>query len=294
MPSSDDVPWLREMADEEVTDLFESSPRSVQRTVQRLLERLNADADLAETLVDTLLESLEHDNDDTDATLWIILILGRAGIRGATTALVQALGHADSEEVQRVATISLLRLGESGIETLLDTLEEEEALPPPELSLAAYRLFGQLGYLDDTQLHRRVIDFLRVRLELDAGLDEALLLQEQAALALAALGDHESLPALRELQEGSGGGQNPALQDAIELLEENQDGAVRGLDRIPGEEDYEWIFAFAPQPTRERLERREGGSEGNGEAGKRDDGDADLGSLYRGLGGDHSRPGGSS
>ncbi len=289
MAPSDETPWLREMADEEVEDLFEENPQTLQRIVHRYLERLAIDDHLADDFIDTLLQSLEHHNDDTDATLWIILILGKAGIIQAIHPIIQALGDSESEEIQRVANIALLMLGEPAVNALLDFLEEEEEQPAPELSLAAYKLFGHLGYLDDPQLHQRVIEFLRVRLELDGIREQGLRLQEEAALALSLLGDLKAQEKIKELQQKLDQEHNPAFLDALEHLEENKNGAPLALDKIPGEEDYEWIFAFAPEPTRKRMEESETDQlEAQADMAESeeefDEDDRDL--FYKGMGGD--------
>jgi HEAT repeat protein len=265
-------PWLRETVDSELEDLFVDSGKTVQRAVQRILDQLVYNSELETLLVDTLQLSLEQCHDDTQGTLWIALILGEAGSSRAIAPLIAALGAEDDEELQQVAKLALLKSGPPAIESLIEFLDHEE--PAPALATAAYDLLGYVGALEDPGLTARAADHLRERLELEPPRErpEAV---EACALALARLGDQEAASAIAAIAREHFDDANAALADALEMLGERSPGEVPGDTRLPGADDYEWLFAYAPRRTRERLSAEQKEDATSGE---------ETDTLYRGLG----------
>ena len=123
MPHSEPQ-WLRETVDDELVGLFSDDREDISGTVSRLLERLPFDHQLENQLIDTLQTALELDNDDTDGSLWITLLLGEAAVTRAIPTFVDALGRDDSEELQTVAGIAVLKCGTPGIEHLIENIDD--------------------------------------------------------------------------------------------------------------------------------------------------------------------------
>ena len=267
-----DTPWLREMVEEELEELFSPDKHTVQRSVQRILDRLPFDrAGLDADLIEALQISVDEHNDDTDASLWIALILGQAGITRAIPILIHCLGNTDDDEMRQASGVALLKMGPSGLEQLLAYLEEEE--PSIGLSVAAYEILPGVTCLDDPELTARVIEFLRERVELDAGRPGAARLIEQAAAALARLGDRHAIASLEKLLSSESFANNGILEDALDMLQENEKGLPISYEVIPGSEDFEWLFDFEPDATRKRDEANSANDE-------------DLGSFVHGIGGE--------
>ncbi|MBI4582624.1 MAG: hypothetical protein HY717_01130 [Planctomycetes bacterium] len=245
MQESPELPWLREMVPEALEGLFQENDAEIPRTVQRLVEHMDYDRNLETQLIETLQTAVEQHNDDTQGAIWIALILGEKQCHPAIPLLLTALGEEEDEELQAAAGIALLKMGSQGVESLIESLEEES--PSVGLLQAGCRLLGHVGYLDDPDLRQRAMDFLLERLEAEKRRPGADLLIENIASALAELGDRRAIPALQAIFQERFQENNVALQDALEMLEENLNGQARTGDFIPGEEDYRWAFEAEPE-----------------------------------------------
>ncbi len=277
MAESPELPWLREMVPEALEGLFQEDEDEIPRAVQRLLEHMDYDRNLETQLLEALQAAVEHHNDDTQGSIWIALILGEKGCHPAIPLLLSALGEEEEEELQAAAGIALLKMGSQGVEALIESLEEES--PAAGLLQAGCRLLGHAGYLDDPDLTQRAMDFLLERLEAEKHRPGSGLVVENIASSLAELGDRRAIPALQAIFKERFRENNFALQDALEMLEENPDGQARTGDFIPGEEDYRWAFEKEPDPSQapEKSGAKKSRRRRNG-LGK------DMKKFYRGLG----------
>ena len=267
MPHSEPQ-WLRETVDDELVGLFSDNREDISDTVSRLLERLPFDHQLEDKLIDTLGAALDLDNDDTDGSLWITLLLGEAAVTRAIPTFVDALGRDNSEELQTVAGIAVLKCGTPGIEHLIESIDDED--PSPVFLRAAFLVLAYVGYLRDDDLRQRVMEYLTAKLESEVVTDDSLPLVEGIATAAGWLGHVLLLPKLKEVSAGFGDA-NVALEDAIGMLDDNDEGVAISGELLPGDEEYHWAFEYHGEAFRAGL----GG--GNGEIVARVEGASEVG-----------------
>lgn len=251
--SEDDVPWLREMVEDEVLDLFSEDESAARAAVRRLVREAREDEGLEAQLIELVETSLELRNDDTSATAWAALVLGEIRSEGAVEVLLRGLAAEDEEELQEAAGIALLRIGAPAVRALMDRLEDEES---PGLRLPGYELLGSVGAVEDEALTRAVRDFLEARLEVERRRPSARGALESLCLAVAHLGDRRQIETIRRINAEDFRGRNPALTDAIEMLEENPSGEAIRPSSPPWEERYGWLF----EDERERARVRRPGA----------------------------------
>ena len=241
----DDTPWLREMVDEEFLILFSEDDDEIARGVRHFVELAREREVVEGQLIDLLDTSLEHSNDDSSASVWAAVILGEIGSARAIPTLRRAL-LAD-EVMQDAAQVALLRIGAQAIESVMDTIEEEEH---PQLNRVAYPLLGMVGILDDDFMSQRVTTFLQARLAVERRAQKGESALEELFQAVARTGDRQQLAMMKQVFQDEFSGNNPALQDAIELLEENVAGVAIPTSTPPWEERYGWIFDGGMMPRR--------------------------------------------
>src|SRR5262245_52063586 len=94
----DDVPWLREMVDEDLLVLFRTDPEALELAVPHLIEVARQDADLEGRLIDLLDQAIAHQNDDSQASLCAAIILGEVPSTRAIPVLARGLSS-DADEV---------------------------------------------------------------------------------------------------------------------------------------------------------------------------------------------------
>ena len=273
MDQSDDlgeeeVPWLREMVDDELLGLFSEEEDEVRRTARNLGLRASSDTAVLEKLVDALRTSIERQNDDTRASLWIALILGEIGDPTTTPILLMALGSGD-EPLQEASRDAILRMGAPAIEALMDEIDEE---PGPELTDAGYRLLGYVGSLGDPQLLERVMDFLLGQVDREAAKPPDERRIESLFHAGALLGDRRMLKPMDLVLRERFQGRNAAIRDSREMLAENTAGEPLVYDSPPWIQEHRWLFEGSSRvrrggPDQEDDAEEEDGEEGEGEVG---------------------------
>ena len=233
----EDSPWLREMVDADLLALFSDDDEEIARAVRHFIALAQERGTVEDQLIDLVDTSLEHRNDDSSASMWAIVVLGEIGSVRSIPVLRHAL-LAD-EVLQDAAQIALLRIGSPALEAIMDAVDEEEN---PRLNRAAYPLLGMIGVLEDDMMNERVASFLQARLPVERRMareDSAL---EELFQAIARIGDRRQLEAMKEILREEFSENNPLLQDAIELLEENVAGVAIGASTPPWEERYGWIL----------------------------------------------------
>jgi hypothetical protein len=290
-PSGDEqAPWLRDMADEDLLALFEDDRRVLKRAVRGLISRAAEDPDLEARLVDLLELSLEHRNDDSSASVCAAIILGEIGSTRGLGVLQRALALDSDEELQEGAQTALLRMGAPAIDAILLSLEEIE---DPAFAGPAYEVLGMAGSLGDEELASRVKGFLEERVEVERRKPRAERAIEHIFRASARLGDRRQIDAMKRVLGEDYGGRNPAVEDAIEMLEENEAGLPISGDVPPWEERFGWLFGDEREEA--RVERGRGGraspdgdmDDGEDEADEPDPGGAwnrhAMSMLLRGL-----------
>jgi hypothetical protein len=239
---SDDPPWLRETADEDLADLFSDDEDLLRAAVRRIVDEASEDTELEGRLIDLLETSVELSNDDTSASVWTALILGEIRSFDAVGVLLRILASDEDEELQDAARTALLRIGAPAVHALMRRIDDEE---DSRLNAPGYRLLGAVGVLADEPLRLGVRDFLETRLERERRAPATADALDSLCLALARLGDRDRLSDLRRILEEDFSGRNPAIEDAIALLEENPDGTAIVPTYTPWEERYGWLFEDA-------------------------------------------------
>src|SRR2546425_948737 len=131
---SGEVPWLRDMVDADLEPLFSEDQRVLERTVRSMIRSVVDESDLEGQLVDLLETSLEHQNDDSSASLCATIILGEARSTRAIGVLQRSLASDNDETLQDAASVALLRIGAKGsrgvvVLVLQGSLQEIHELP---------------------------------------------------------------------------------------------------------------------------------------------------------------------
>jgi hypothetical protein len=234
-----EIPWLREMAPPELLVLFSEEEEAVRDAVRDLIQRARQDPDLESQLVDLLDASVEHQNDDTSASLWISVILGECGSEEAIQTLLRALALDADEVLQDAAGVALLRTGATAMESLMDCLEDDASVT---LRRAGYGLLGLVGALDDDGLTRRVEDFLEERVRREGAQPHQDSALEETCQAVAQLGSVGLTDLLKTVLTEAFPRGNVAIEDAIAHLEENENATPFVGTLLPWEERYGWLF----------------------------------------------------
>lgn len=271
------VPWLREMVDDELLGLFGDEKAEVARCARNLATRAVSDSSVLDLLIEALRASIIHRNDETQASIWIALILGEIGDPSSLPVLILGLGGED-ESIQEAARDAILMIGPAGIEALMEEMEEEE--PGPELIEAGYRLLGMAGNFNDPVLRERVMDFLADRVELEVAKPPGECRIESLFHASSLLGDRRMLQVMDRILRERFGGRNTAIQDYREMLSENTGGDPLIYDGPPWIVESRWLFEEDLESSRVRGRR---GFPGEGEESKEKD-EENLSNLYWGLG----------
>lgn len=297
----DEVPWLRDMVDDDLQILFVEDGAKQKRAVRHFIRASQDDPDVEQRLIELLETAVEEGNDDSSASLLVAIVLGEARSERAIPALVRSLASDADETLQDAAGVALLRIGGLAVRKLMEAMEESE---DTALLRPAYNLLGQVGVLEDHQVNESVRDFLRDRVERERGRPPAESVLEELFRASALLGDRRQLPLLLEVLRTDYHGRHAGLQDVREMLEENSEGLPFVANPPPWVSRYGWLHEDQRQQARVSRNRKqeitlslfpedafEEGEEGDeDEPGRYDEDDRDEGSEEEVEEEDHDRP----
>jgi hypothetical protein len=286
MRDGNDDLWLREQVeDEEILGLFAEDPAQVHSTVRHLIERAAEDDDLEARLIETLETGVDQLSDDTQASVWIAVVLGEIRSQRSLGVLLRILSDDSDESLVDAASLALLRIGQPAMDKAMDCFDDD---PAAVFRCAAYRLLGQAGLIEDPELLQRIGEFLDGRLAAERGPNGDPRALEAVAEAYGRLGMRSQLEALREVLKEDFHGSNFAVQDSIEMLEENSSGTPFVPTIAPWRERYGWLFDgegddAEPSPRRRRPRRRpiQDGADARDEDLRGEE--VDLSNLYWGL-----------
>lgn len=268
--------WLRDDADERLQGLFSEDPHEVHEAIRDLIELATSDSEIEELVVDTLQSSLDEENDDTQASLWLALILGEVGVESGLPVLLAALSSAD-ESLAETAVTALRQLGRMAFEAGLARIEEDDDVAPAHFAALCEVLEGVQLHDDLPDIRARIeeclIEHLRRTIVVD---DEPLVgnrlrTVETACLTLAHLGVGRARGEVDRISALTGG-TNSFVLEAIEIMDEQPRGIpLRGganweqeFDRVtegdwesgPGENPREPNYELDIEDTgRERILR---------------------------------------
>jgi len=289
-PDRDDDVWLRdELHHPIVRALFTDDSDELRPAVRDALIAAAADDRIEAILIDTLDSAVEDGSDDTEASIWITVILGELRSRQAINTLLREFAS-DDESFQDVAGVALLRIGAPAVQALMDWLDEE---PGRELRDRSYRLIGDSGLIDEPGFLEHVREFIRERIASERARSPGDSCLEEAVEACVRLGDRDHLDALRELRAAGSG--PVTIDEAIEALEANEAGLAFVPTILPWEERYDWLLEDTGGSPPEGSDERGGTSvpleafddDEDPEIEDEDeetDGETDLACLYRGIG----------
>ncbi len=233
---------LRDDVDERLLGLFSEDP-SLQRTiVSELIERAPTEPDLEEALVEALEMSLEHWNDDTQATLWIVVILGEISLERAVPVIYQALSTEDELYVA-AAVRAFRRIGDAAFNMLLENLDAEK-MTEDTFSSAMRVLEGvRLHDVPGTRevIEQQLITFISQPKKGRRG----ELCSEAAALTLAHIGCPQARDAIEHLHNVVYRRSNSFLQEALDLIDDLPDG-VPSEAELPWHEEFRWALEGDP------------------------------------------------
>lgn len=241
-----DIPWLRETADEELLGLFSETNEEVARTTHHLVARAQADDSILEKLVETLRISIVHQSDDSNASVWIALLLGEIRDPAALPVLLLGLGATD-ETVQEASADAILKMGPPAIEALMEQYEDE---PSPEFAETGYRIMGVTGSFEDEQIRERVMDFLAGHVQREVARPDGECRIEALFQASALLGDRRMIEFMDRVQRERFKGRNSTIRDSREMLEENKEGRPLVHNPRPWIEAHRWLFDEDPESFR--------------------------------------------
>lgn len=278
--SDDDTPWLRDMVEEDLLVLFSSDRRVLKRAVRGFIARAAEDLDLEARLVDLLETSVEHQNDDSSASVCAAIILGEVGSTRALGVLQRALALDSDEEIHEAAQTALLRMGAPAIDAILLSIDEVD---DPAFAAPAYEILGIAGSLEGEELGRRVQGFLEERVEIERRKPPAERAIGHIFRASARLGDRRQIDVMKRVLREDYGGRNPEIQDALEMLEENTAGVPIAGEDWPWEERFGWLLGDEREEA--RVERATGGHLSPDPRDTEDDAD-DPGGAEERIGGD--------
>ena len=231
--------WLREhVEDEELSLLFTAVGDDLRRAIEYVMDRAARRSAVERSLLELLELAVNENLDDTYGSVWISLILGELQCRNAIPIFLRALGSGD-EVLRDAAVDALRRIGEPAFDAVMKALEENRE---EEFELACYAALEGAGAWEHPYLLEEIRDFLLERIRNSELSAPAL---EAAALALARLGDRRAIEPIRSLLVERFGNINPALRDAVEMLEENREGIPLPSRLSSWEDRLEWITGEA-------------------------------------------------
>ena len=262
MPDSelDDLlnsPSLKDLVDEpELSGLFSDDRQDIARTVRGLVNSALEDGDVQGRLADALEVAVDENLGEDEAALWIVAILAESRSQAAIHTLLRSFALEDEESLSQASGIALLRIGVPALEALMEWIDEEPGL---DLRRQTYGLLGDCGALEEKEYIEEIREFLRTRIARELGKPAGERALEEAAAAIARLGDYGFLDDLRRIFIKDYGGVNPGLQDSIELLEENPESIPFIPTISPWEECYGWIFEEDLESHRVNRAQTDGG-----------------------------------
>ncbi|HAK95741.1 MAG TPA: hypothetical protein DCM87_12280 [Planctomycetes bacterium] len=231
--------WLREIADDdEVSLLFTAAGDDLLRAIEVCIELAGRRSAVERRLIELLELAVDEGLDDSSGAVWIALVLGEIQSRPAVPVLVRALAASD-ETLAEAGIDAIKRIGEPAFDALMQALDGAEE---PEFEHAAYQAIEGVATWEHPYMLDEVRDFLLDRVRQPAIGARSI---EDAALVLARLGDRRALPVLKKILGNRFKGLNPALQDAIEMLQENNDGVPLASAAIPWQERVRWLAGDA-------------------------------------------------
>ncbi len=227
---------LREMADDdEVSLLFTTAGDDLVHAIDGCIELAERRTAIERRLVELLELAVDEGPDDSSGAVWIALVLGEIQSRPAIPALIRALAGSD-ETLVEAGIDAIKRIGEPAFDAIMQAMDGAE---DPEFEHAAYQALEGVATWEHPYMLGEVRDFILDRVTRPSLGARSL---EDAALALARLGDRRALPVLEKILKSRFKGLNPALQDAVEMLQENTDGVPVAAAAIPWQERVRWLI----------------------------------------------------
>ncbi len=228
------TPWLREEADDRLQGLFAENLDTVHKAVRDLVERCLLDPEIEELLIETLQAAISQGNDETQASVWMTVVLGELESREAVPVLVQALSFHD-EMVSMAAVHSLRRIGLPAFEALLEILDGE--------GLNGDTFTAMAGVLRGVTLH----DYPQILEQVESALLRYVIhppqgrdgyrCMETAALTLARMGVARARQPIERVLKDRYDSVHAYLQEALDILEEHPQG-------IPCDRNDSWDGEF--------------------------------------------------
>lgn len=230
-------------ADERLQGLFDDDPAVQHRTVWELIERVPTEPDLEEALLETLELSFSEWTDDTQATLWIAVILGELRTERAVPLLARGLGS-DDEPVVAAVVRALRRIGAPAYDYLLEQLDDDAfAIEPWRAAVTA--LEGVRGEAAPPGLRETVEERLITLLHRPVDDRESVYRAEQAALSLARIGVPRAKEPIERLHNEVLGRANSFLQEALDILAEHPEGTPLSSD-LEWTDEFRWVADADP------------------------------------------------
>lgn len=251
---------LRDRVDPELSALFTEAGGHHARLIANLIDRAQDDPALEASLIEAIEITLEEGGDETGGSAWVALVLGEIHSRDAIGVFIRLLDESDDETLQEAATDGLARIGHPAIEAVSACLDDDPARPGARGMIRAIEA-ASTGPADIERGRDLLLDLLSRAPSLPSSTIEDL------AMSLARLGERRALDDLRSLLAERFHGGNFSLQDAVEMLEENERGIPLVSGPAPWRDRFGWLTGRFPTPIREDRE--------------------DLDHLWRGMG----RPG---
>ncbi|MCI0651104.1 MAG: HEAT repeat domain-containing protein [Planctomycetes bacterium] len=217
----EDNGWLREHADERLQGLFSEDGALVHRTVSDVIDEARLDPNLEEIVVDTFSESIAEGNDDTQASVWLAIILGELQSADAIEPLLDAL-RSDDESLLAGAVRALRRIGRPAFEALLGMIEEAEI--DCDLYIAVLAALEGVAMYDEAEIRDRLETHLRWRVANPQKGRDGIRAVEAAALALARLGVSDARANIQRTLINACGGRNAFLTEALDIMDEHPRG----------------------------------------------------------------------
>ncbi|MEM7263637.1 MAG: hypothetical protein AAF488_16740 [Planctomycetota bacterium] len=220
--------------DERLYGLFDDDPVHQRSAVFELIERAPREPDLEEALVEALEMSFEHWNDTTQATFWVIVILGEIGLDRVIPLIAQGLS-VDDEVLVAASTRALRRIGEDAFTHLLEELRRDN-FEHDGFVAALHVLEGVRAH--DAPGTREVIEAQLTQFVAEPSEGRSGELRaEAAALSLARLGHTDARSAIERLHNEVYRRRNAFLQEALDLIDEYPEG-------VPTEAELSWDDEF--------------------------------------------------
>lgn len=233
---------LLDEADDRLNGLFDDDPHAQRQAVWDVLERAANEPDLEDALLEALELSFSEWTDESQGTLWMVIIVGELRLESAVNLLLRGLGSEDELVVAAVIR-SLRRIGEPAFDAILDELDDDafglEAWRAAITALEGVRSHD-LPVVRDT-IEERLIALLHRPVDDRDSIYRA----EQAALSLARIGVQRSRPIIEKLHTEVLGRANAFLQEALDILEENPEGTPLSSD-LEWTEEFRWASDADP------------------------------------------------